>query len=240
MKQLVSPFYSSAIPFETKNSIYRWTKLRYYQLMRALGNGDALLNSFDDYRCIFVHIPKTGGISIKRSLFSRSSMPHLSAYDYKVIFGENTYQKYLTFSFVRNPWDKLLSAYLYLKSEKCTGRDKQWANYNLSGFNEFESFVKHWVNYDNIYKCVHFIPQHWFICNANLAQEVNFIGSFEELEKDFKYIQKKLGLHYNLRHLNKGNRPRDYKDYYTKETREIVAQVYRNDIEVFDYSFDQC
>lgn len=238
MESSIRSYYYSVLPFEMRDGIYRETKLRYYQATRKLGYGDTILNAFDNYQCIFVHIPKTGGISLKKSLFGYSSpLPHLSVRDYKVIFGQTTYKNYFKFSFVRNPWDKILSAYIYLKMGRCTTRDKEWADMNLGSYKDFESFVKSWVNPKNIHTYVHFVPQYRFICDRNLVPEVDFVGHFENFEKDFKDIQEILGLHSQLQHLNKSNRARNYQDYYTQETREIIAHVYRRDIEIFGYNF---
>ena len=33
-------------------------------------------------------------------------------------------------------------------------------------------------------------------------------------------------------------RKKDYKEHYTEETRDIVGEVYRKDVELFGYTFD--
>jgi hypothetical protein len=68
---------------------------------------------------------------------------------------------------------------------------------------------------------------------------VDFVGLYENLAEDFNYIKNRLDISVNLKHQNKGtNRRKDYRTYYTDETREIVANVYQKDIEIFGYDFD--
>ena len=75
---------------------------------------------------IYIHIPKTGGSTIKKTLpFTPIKYNHGIGYD-KNIYILNTYHSkvdelkldltnYYLFTFVRNPYDRLYSSYLYLK-----------------------------------------------------------------------------------------------------------------------------
>jgi hypothetical protein len=67
---------------------------------------------------------------------------------------------------------------------------------------------------------------------------VNFIGRFETLESDYQAVASRLGVRAELEHLNKTRRSQRYRDAYTDEMKEIVANVYRKDIELFGYEFD--
>ncbi|TGO03183.1 hypothetical protein PN36_11440 [Candidatus Thiomargarita nelsonii] len=183
-----------------------------------------------------MHIPKTGGVSIAKSLFG-TLVGHLDIHGYKIIFGPTAFNNYFKFSFVRNPWDRTLSAYLFLKKGGFDKKDEEWATNHLIKYTEFSYFVTNWITPKNIYKKNHFLPQYRFICGKNLVPEVDFLGYFENFEHDFKYIQEKLGINCELSHLN-STKKRDYRDYYTKETLEIIAKVYAKDINVFGYSFE--
>jgi len=66
---------------------------------------------------------------------------------------------------------------------------------------------------------------------------LDFIAHFETLFDDFQYIARMLGLQTSLQHLNASKR-KQYKDYYDQETAEIVAKLYRKDIELLDYDYD--
>lgn len=195
---------------------------------------------FDQNKCIFIHIPKSAGISISKSLFGNSAGGHRKLEIYQVVFSKSEFDNYFKFTFVRNPWDRLVSAFLYLKNGGINDRDKAWSKQNLTSFMTFDSFVKEWVNQRNIESHLHFVPQFRFICEPGIdIPRVNFIGYFEKLEEDFYYVREKLGLHSNLLHSNKTvEKNKDYKEYYTDTTKEIVAKVYRKDIQLFGYDFD--
>ena len=100
------------------------------------------------------------------------------------------------------------------------------------------------MNTSNINKYVHFVPQYKFLCTPNDDKFlVDFLGFFENIQDDFEYIKNKLALDDNLAvlHENKttsNNKQLDYRDFYTNETREIVAAVYKKDIELLGYNFD--
>ena len=95
------------------------------------------------HKCIFVHIPKTAGQSIEKVFleslqFDESRRPelllrpnndpnkgpprlaHLKAQDYfeYEYITKETFYKYFKFSFVRNPWDRAVSHYLYMVPER--------------------------------------------------------------------------------------------------------------------------
>ena len=66
---------------------------------------------------------------------------------------------------------------------------------------------------------------------------VDFIGKFENLETDFEYICKKIGVNgIKLPHKNKTQR-KNYRDYYNENTKTIIANWYKKDIDYFGYEF---
>lgn len=75
----------------------------------------------------------------------------------------------------------------------------------------------------------------------------NYIGRFENLEKDFQEICRIKGLSLELPHMNasatKEGVPSltkvDYRGYYTRELENMVAKRYGRDIDLFDYRFDR-
>ena len=68
---------------------------------------------------------------------------------------------------------------------------------------------------------------------------VDYIGRFENLHNDFKTVCKTIGLpNMKLRHLNRTHH-KHYSKYYDEQTKQIVTQIYKKDIEAFDYKFEK-
>src|SRR4030095_1963343 len=118
--------------------------------------------------------------------------------------------------------------------------DRRWARANLSQYSDFDDFVRRWVNKKNVMTGIHFVPQSYFIHDPGSSQpKIDFIGHYENLQHDFSYITKRLGVVAELKDLNKTKkRRRDYREYYTEVTRQIVADVYGADIQGLGYDFD--
>jgi hypothetical protein len=215
-------------------------RLRKLQRLRH-GESEAgySLKQFDDYRCIFVHIPKCAGVSICRSLFGNLGAGHHTIASYREIFTEEEFDSYFKFAFVRNPWDRLVSAYFFLKGGGFHAEDKRWAQENLSEYADFDSFVKQWLNRGNARSWIHFRPQHEFLCTDNKEPQLDFIGHYENLADDFARVRARLGINAELQYLNsEQGGTRDYRRCYNEETIQRVADVYREDIQCFGYDFD--
>lgn len=56
---------------------------------------------------VFIHIPKTGGTSIRDALDMWPTSKHLTAREWREMYPESSGQ--FSFAFVRNPWDRLIS-----------------------------------------------------------------------------------------------------------------------------------
>ena len=190
-----------------------------------------------EHRCIFVHIPKCAGTSIRQSLFGTAG-GHRTLAGYQTMLTPELFAECFKFTFVRNPWDRLASAFFFLKNGDMTSNHK-WAKENLSTLENFDAFVRQWVTRENVWSYSHFRPQFQFICLEGKRPAVDFIGFYENLVPDFSMICEKIKSPAKLREENRNaRRTKDYRDYYTDETRRIVAEVYAEDIELFGYSFD--
>lgn len=193
----------------------------------------------DQNRCIFIHIPKAAGTSVTRTLF-RADSRHLNYMDYQRA-NPRKFKKYFKFTFVRNPWDRLFSAYSFLARGGMNDLDHAWAGKNLSNYPDFESFVHGWVNEKNIWSWVHFKPQHWWLCDGRHRIQVDFVGRFEQMDKDVSFVQQRLGLPIQpLPKINVTEKAKHATNHYTPETQQIVAQVYQTDIKLFGYSETDC
>lgn len=206
------------------------------------------------HRCIFVHIPKTGGTSVEdliwpshakrsdadlwmgfidlyRNKYQTGGLQHLCASQIREEIGDTVFDNYFKFSIVRNPWDKAVSQYVYM-SKRTDLRE-------YIGMGPKDGF-KRYLNLISSRKHVQWEPQVSFLLDANRNCIVDYIGRFENFNHSVELIARKIGIPISkIPHTNKGKR-RDVEEYYDSESREIVAAMYEEDIKAFGYSFAQC
>ncbi|NEO38726.1 MAG: sulfotransferase family protein [Moorea sp. SIOASIH] len=211
----------------------------------------------NDFQCVFVHIPKVAGESIegffssllgvtREMLLLRSNrdpklgpeqLSHLTAQEY-VRFGHMTaeqFKSYYKFSFVRNPWKRLASEYIFKRY--------------IDKF-EFKDFVFNNFPKPDDYSDAsrHVLPQYDFLYDSQGNLLVDFVGRFENLQADFNIVCQKLGIkETQLPHLNSNKQNKivkgykqeykPYLEYYDDETKEFVGKIYKKDIETFGYRF---
>ena len=235
------------LPYEMRHFAFKVVHPTLYRTLQRLRTVEPetrrgkSLKPFVDHKCIFVHIPKCAGISVAYTLFGHRGGAHYSIEKYQKIFTKTEFEEFFKFTIVRNPWDRLVSAYHYFLQGGRNEKDRRWAEKHLSKYETFNDFVKEWISRDRVFKSLVFRPQYSFVClPGSLTPTVDFIGRFENLDADFSYIKKKLAISApDLPSLNKSKaRKNDYRKYYNGETRQIIADVYREDIELFDYNFD--
>jgi hypothetical protein len=208
------------------------------QKLRYTTQGTFSFKEFDRKKAIFVHIPKCAGIAVKRVLFDDLSGGHTKLTTYCRVFEPELFLSYFKFTFIRNPWDRLVSAYHYLQGGGFAEGDKKWFERELGRYGDFDDFVRNWLRTENIRKHIHFIPQVEFLEDENNSGvKVDYIGFFENIESDFNYIAGRIGVDNTLKKGNASSH-NGYWDYYSETTREIVRDVYRRDIERFGYEFD--
>ena len=196
----------------------------------------SLLHSFYESKTIFIHIPKTAGISLVKSIFGDVTLEgHRSVSYYKQVF-KNRYSDFFTFTVVRNPWDRLYSSYKFLQKGGINIHDKNAFETHLSIYKDFEDFVLNGLNEKIIWEIMHFIPQYEFVCDNNREIIVDYVGQFENLNKSVDKINDILKSEFELDHHNKNDK-KDYKDTYTAKMIEKVHQVYQKDIDIFQYKF---
>ena len=202
-------------------------------------NGEYSLMPFHKNRCIFVHIPKCAGLSVAKSLFGNKAGGHNTLKDYRKLFEPADFESYFKFCFVRNPWDRLVSAFHFLKNGGISVMDRQWSQENLTKFKDFRTFVNEWVSISkNKWSYIHFLPQYYFIFDNEKESSMDFIGDYESLKSDYTFVAKRLGIVSKLSHINSSSRKRDFRNYYDSNMIDIVGSMYKTDIELFEYEFE--
>ena len=195
-----------------------------------------LLNAFYKSKTIFIHIPKTAGISLVRAIYGDVTLEGHRSFYFNIIALDIKNENYFSFSFVRNPFDRLYSVYRYLMKGGINRHDKLAFEAHLSEFNDFEDFVLNGLNNKLIYQITHLIPQYKYLCDKRGIMLVDFIGRFENLDDDILLLSKKLNMNIKLNHHNY-NMKKDYKVVYTDKMIEKVYQIYKKDFDIFKYSF---
>ena len=206
---------------------------------------------------IFIHIPKTGGGSIEKSLgiFGEDNngslnpnlnilygkknnklLQHLTISEIKGIKNKE-YKTYKKITFVRNPFDKLLSEYFW--------RIQRY------GKNKINTYIKNFYKDEKIISSmdIHYMEQYKFLINNNNL-DVDSIGKFEDFEIDFKKLFNKKLLNYKInkrkvdyfyylskKFLPKFIKKRLYRKFYDNDSRKLVEEEYRKDLDLFNYNF---
>ena len=221
--------------------------------------GDPMVYVSDKYKFVWNLMPKAGSTSIAKIvqtlcdddtenvLCSRYCMPPCHLWGLSWVSSRRfkhtnkpkyKYESYYNFVFVRNPWSRLVSLY---KDKVVT--NGSYVRYLLNKYRiqnahlmKFEDFVKFVGNVPDGYCDPHFLPYH---CRINL-QKTDFVGKLEKFEDDMRYVLNIIApdQHIEIPNLNSSEyEEKGYRDYYTDETRDIVARKYAKDIELFNYQF---
>lgn len=215
------------------------------------------------YRCIFIHIPKTAGTSIEkklnffdhlergvqnhntirdiepepwvksaRSIFFHYDQPTLVKSSVKKILkpqiSQGLYDTYFKFSFVRNSWSRAFSWYKnVIRDENHRRKLSVSSDCSLKDF-----LLGHKHNWG-------LRSQLFWLINAKGEIPLDFIGRFENLEKDFAFVCDKIGIEdKQLPNLLVTDRS-DYSQYYDQETIDLVYKIYKQEINLFKFEFGQ-
>ena len=208
----------------------------------------------DDPPFLFIHVDKAAGTSIqaalrpyakartrsrlRKRLVMLGGMNRLLKTDHLLEFPEHvtadvvqkclppeSYSRLFKFAFVRNPWDRMVSKYAHLlRREQHPRHERVKAMYDFTEFLEWELKRAEAL-------------QSSYVCDAQGRFIVDFVGYFERLPEHFARVCQHLNLQPALENRNTSSH-KDYRTYYTPETRDLVAKHFQRDIELFGYGFD--
>jgi hypothetical protein len=201
-----------------------------------------IINVSHKYGCIFIHIPKVAGTSIKKVL----CLPGFGHPPWQYFYQAHPqyWQKYRSFTVVRNPWDRLVSAYHYAKMRKSFWHNEARGlhpDYQTLRDRSFEDCVSMLKNDRGLLKHESWFEQSlWVMGTGPLEGElmVSTVMRFENLAEDFAGLCAELQIPpRKLPKTNSSKRGRDYRHYYSDSTRRLVGEIYDADIDTFRYTF---
>jgi len=195
----------------------------------------------DKYRYAWFPITKVASCSITSALNELNEFePKIGPEKWNdVEYNQEKLKKYFKFVFVRNPFDRLVSCYFnkILMTKDWDGTEMPAETDILEKMRQdnisFTDFVR------KITTIYWKMDGHWDLQYSRLPNinELDFIGKYENLQIDFDYVCKQLKLkQFSLPTILKTEH-KHYTEYYDDETRKIVAEKYKKDLDLFNYTF---
>lgn len=173
----------------------------------------------------FIHIPKVAG----------------SAF-YKLIEGHNDKISYSghtraisSLAFVRNPYDRLVSAYFYLMNSEELASELPAYKELINAYKDFKDFILN-IEKDNlIEKIIHLKPMYYWICDDNRKIIVEKIFKIEDINAIDAFIDE-LGIEKKLSDMKTNtSEHKHYLEYMDDEVIFEINKLYSLDFELFNY-----
>ncbi|HCQ64285.1 MAG TPA: Type II secretory pathway, pullulanase PulA [Rhodobacteraceae bacterium] len=208
-------------------------------------------------RYIFVHAPKTGGTSLALALEARAMADdimlgdtpkakkrrrrlegvqasgrlwkHSMLTDLYGLVTQEEIERFFVFTLVRNPWDRMVSYYHWLRAQSF-----DHPAVGLAKAHDFGAFLRQPPIRDSI----HAAPYGRYVSDAAGVERADLYIRLEYLMADLAPLEAHLGFRLGpVAHVNQSNRGRDWRAYYGDSEAEIVAELCETDIKRFGYSF---
>lgn len=199
------------------------------------------LRDFYEKGCIFIAMPRAASSGIRQCAFGHLAGGRKTAEEYRRLFGD-LFRWYFVFTFVRNPYTRLASAYDHLRKggHPAWPGDKRFGEEVISAHGGFDDFVLQWLRPEkSTFGRPHFYPQTRFLeVDGDLV--VDFIGSVEAIEEDYRRLREELEDAGPLRekHAASSDRTPPEAFYTDDEVIRRVQEVYSSDFEQLGYSLD--
>ena len=197
------------------------------------------------HKTIFIHIPKTAGTSIERSLGigekNKDSFRHhdehvvdkikyaLQHYTSKMLINNTLikpyWKSYYKFTIVRHPYTRVLSEYFWKKGKKTQGLEF-----------DHQDFKDHLKSYYEKIDTDHKLSQTEYVYSSDGKILIDEIFKFEEITKSFKIISNKLNLKSDLKQFNKSSNSAKYTEFLDKDDKNLIYKLYKNDFKNFRYA----
>lgn len=194
------------------------------------------------YKFIFVHIPKTAGTTICSS-WEGSPLKHICRDDGILGGGHKTalqlreeypyeWENYLTFSVVRNPFDRFVSKFFFAHLKPKESFSMEWPDKDAAGMMP----QLYWLtDGDAIYRPTYDRPE---LHHGEII--VDRLLRYENLNDELYALFRELGIACDINvlpHFRTTCYRESFKAYYTQELRSVVAFLYRDDLERLNYQW---
>ncbi|TNF23277.1 MAG: Type II secretory pathway, pullulanase PulA [Rhodobacteraceae bacterium] len=207
-------------------------------------------------RYIFVHIPKTGGTAMALALEERAMADdiligdtpkarrrrhrlkglktrgrlwkHSRISDIDGLVSAADLDDFLIFTLVRNPWDRMVSYYHWLREQ-----DFDHAAVGLARSLPFGAFVRHPLTHASLSRN----PSGRYVTDAQGCERQALFLRLEHLAEDIAPLEAHLGFALAPGHANRSQRAADYRGYYDAQSAAAVARTCAADIARFGYAF---
>lgn len=133
-------------------------------------------------------------------------------------------KKLIKFTIIRNPYDRIISAYHFL------GRNMTFRHFVYWVYKELDNYYRH-----NVKPFCVILPQWEFLINERGKIKISNILRFENLKKEFQSFCDKYHLELDLPHINQRKRTKKLQDYYDQELGDMVYHIYRWDFKLLKY-----
>jgi hypothetical protein len=202
------------------------------------------------HKFYFVHVPKCGGTSFDNMSQLREEYPsprsgHHGLHFFLKMLGERL-PEFRGFTVVRNPWDRLASAYAYLwLNGSGSPREIEVASRYIRPYETFADFVQALNTLPDLMNNIgHILPMRRYCDLRLLAKHPDHrfrVFKLEEIHDNMEALRQHLRLDdLVLRHDRKGTDQPNYQSHgvkvaITPELFSVIRQLYADDIEMFGY-----
>jgi len=199
-----------------------------------LGHFDTLERDVQDHRSLReielltnrMHFFKTALYAIKigkaksaKNNFKKALSPELTKQEF------NAYYK---FTFVRNTWSRMHSWYANTMKDELMKKSYQITDPNYS----FQQFLTEKIDHEKF-------SQLYFLKDKTGNVAMDFIGRFENLQDDFNKVCAHLKIKDPTLPKLLVRKRRHYTDFYTPETKDLIYQLYKEEIDYFGFNYGE-
>ena len=196
-------------------------------------------------KLVFIHLPKNAGTSVnfwlktyldgEKKGITHGGIQHLP----------DDWKDATSFCIVRNPWDRALSFWSFLKSKLARklaravdgSQEQQDLQLELA---LVKSGFENWIYEGGLEYPKKTDKKRWFKYGFNQVEWIptdpTYILKYEKLDKHFKKIQEFTGVYERLGKSNQ-SKHQIYKQYYNSQLKNHVGDLFSIDIERFNYDF---